>query len=830
MVLSRITDDDVHTITSGQVIIELASIVKELLENSIDANATSISITFKRYGLEGLEFQDNGDGIKQEDFANLCLKNYTSKLENFEGLVNTKTLGFRGEALNSICNVSQMTITTASVNDAPKGYKLLYDKFGKLVNKEMVNQNKGTLIKITDIFKDLPVRKLNLEKHYKKEFHKCLSLLTPYLIILVNTRILVNNVDISGKKKVVLKTSGNKLIKDNIINVFGSSGLQGLNDINVELELDANHMIKLNGLVSKASIGEGRLTKDRQYIFINNRPVKFPKLIKLINQLYKKYNYLQSPVVVLNLELDMKILDINVTPDKSIVLIFSRYESIILSQIESYLEDFWDNSGSYNFPINETTQEMIKERNTSLTQLKLESFALFQESKAMDTGIANDIKVVERKSIRNSRVLKENTLFVPNELSEDEELVVEYKNTEVEERIPKNKTETIVRKNGTEFENHNTDHDSEHEFTDSDVQSITKKTTPCSNESVNHEMDNNDSIYLEDNIINSQLESSIDVDIPHSDHINSCCSSHSEHSHDNTLYPVSEKTNVVDVETNFIHLPNSKNNNDEDEKQTVSISNHKIRILQGETHPQQNKRICTKSKFNKAVNIQTSDFTNKEASEQLLSLSIHKNDFKNMNIIGQFNKGFIIVHKKDTDDILIVDQHASDEKYNFENLNNKTTFKNQPLVVPQKLELNSIERLTILSNLEIFEKNGFKFKTDSSDDGDEIQEEIYVTSLPFSKNTVFNLKDLSELIQLVQDNGVSANSIIRPSKVRAMFAMRACRSSIMIGQPLSRARMETVVQHLSTLDKPWNCPHGRPTMRHIVKIDQWESFNDDYLL
>ncbi|ODQ46210.1 hypothetical protein PICMEDRAFT_18974, partial [Pichia membranifaciens NRRL Y-2026] len=208
-----------------------------------------------------------------------------------------------------------------------------------------------------------------------------------------------------------------------------------------------------------------------------------------------------------------------------------------------------------------------------------------------------------------------------------------------------------------------------------------------------------------------------------------------------------------------------------------------------------------------------------------LGLSIHKNDFNNMKIVGQFNKGFIIVYKRDTDDILIIDQHASDEKFNFEKLIDETVFENQPLVVPQKIDLNTIERLTILNNLKIFEKNGFKFKTCVVGEEGEVEseveaehfkrEELYLTALPYSKNTIFDLKDLNELIQLVEEKGASTMSIPRPSKVRSMFAMRACRSSIMIGSSLSRLKMETVVQNLSALDKPWNCPHGRPTMRHL---------------
>ena len=223
----------------------------------------------------------------------------------------------------------------------------------------------------------------------------------------------------------------------------------------------------------------------------------------------------------------------------------------------------------------------------------------------------------------------------------------------------------------------------------------------------------------------------------------------------------------------------------------------------------------------------------KELSETLLGLSINKNDFLQLKIIGQFNKGFIIVLKENTGDILIVDQHASDEKFNFERLISETQFENQPLVMSQKLDITPIDKFTILNNLNIFEKNGFKFKTKSPDNGDKTsddahQEEIHLVSLPYSKNTIFNNKDLDELIQLVGEQDGAFTTFPRPSKVRSMFAMRACRSSIMIGQSLNRPKMEKIVKNLATLDKPWNCPHGRPTMRHIVRINEWKSFTNDY--
>lgn len=834
MVLFRITDEDIHSITSGQVIIELASIIKELLENSIDANSTSISITFKRYGLEGLEISDNGNGIKQDDFQNLCLKNYTSKLENFESLTDTTTLGFRGEALNSICNIGKMVIITATASDSPKGFELYFDKFGRLTGQKIVGQSKGTIIKVSEIFKDLPVRKLNLEKHYRREFQNCLNLLTSYLLILTDVRIIITNIDISGKKKLIMKTTGNKLIKDNIINVFGSTGLQGMKDVNLVMKLDETYSVKIDGMLSGASFGDGRLTKDRQYIYINKRPVKFQKLIKLINQIYKKFNYLQNPVVILNIELDVKLLDLNVNPDKSVVLISNRYETILFERIESVLEDFWDNSGTYSIPVDEVVQEKICKRNIRTNQPRLESFTLFKDNEDiehLETVDHGDNST--RVSIRNSRVISKENIslpavekneIIPNKINPEGSEIFETNLSDNSNYYDSNEGKKIT-KLESEIEQAQLSCIDEINETNDEGLDITSKINASDMTT------ENPSTILDENPIESESVNLIDSSILKFDHSESCCGLPASNLESEDQDQVQVSNTDLDNNLKEESIISAKTIKVVDEK-VVDICKHLVRIPEQEMLLPNKRKCLNKKRLNTIDNIKASDFTDKKASEEFLGLSIHKSDFNSMDIVGQFNKGFIITYKKDTNDILIIDQHASDEKYNFENLVNKTILKNQPLVMPQKLDLNSMERLVIINNLEVFEKNGFKFReeTGEADTNNKKQEELYLTSLPFSKNTTFNLKDLSELIQIIQDNGSATNAVIRPSKVRAMFAMRACRSSIMIGKPLNKSKMKVVVQHLSTLDKPWNCPHGRPTMRHLVKIDQWKSFEDDYIL
>lgn len=224
-----------------------------------------------------------------------------------------------------------------------------------------------------------------------------------------------------------------------------------------------------------------------------------------------------------------------------------------------------------------------------------------------------------------------------------------------------------------------------------------------------------------------------------------------------------------------------------------------------------------------------------EDAEEKLSLSISKSDFEKMKIIGQFNLGFILasraaegisgdtVASSDRDDeLFIIDQHATDEKYNFERLQASTVVQSQRLVHPKTLELTAVEEDIVQQNLDALETNGFLVSFDDS--GDEpVGTRCQLLSLPLSRETTFSLADLEELISLLQDHqSASANSVPRPSKVRKMFAMRACRSSVMIGKSLSLKQMEKLVRHMGELDKPWNCPHGRPTMRHLCGLGAWD--------
>ena len=243
-------------------------------------------------------------------------------------------------------------------------------------------------------------------------------------------------------------------------------------------------------------------------------------------------------------------------------------------------------------------------------------------------------------------------------------------------------------------------------------------------------------------------------------------------------------------------------------------------------------------------------------------ISLQQGDFGTMVVIGQFNMGFILA-KSAENHLWIMDQHACDEVYNFEKLVAETVIHEQPLMAPSPLELSVEEESCVLDNMDIFEKNGFRFQYQADKPP---RFRLSLTAIPHSgardgrKAVQFGRDDVAALCAILgaDDTGTSSfdtaagggtgtdgsgmygnnavrryasqrsdknikgddadRVIARLPKAIAMFASRACRGSIMIGKALSSGEMDRVVKHLGEIEQPWNCPHGRPTMRHAADL------------
>ncbi len=199
-----------------------------------------------------------------------------------------------------------------------------------------------------------------------------------------------------------------------------------------------------------------------------------------------------------------------------------------------------------------------------------------------------------------------------------------------------------------------------------------------------------------------------------------------------------------------------------------------------------------------------SDMQNSKAAEHELSKNLKKEDFTRMSVLGQFNLGFIIARLDR--DLFIIDQHAADEKHTFEKLQASNVLETQRMLVPQPLELTAASEAILLDNLPLFAAKGFHFDVDPP---------VSLLKVPHYRNWIFGKEDVEEMIFLLSEGERNC----RPSRLSAMFASRACRTSVMIGTALNREDQRRLVRQMADMEHPWNCPHGRPTMRHLVNLD-----------
>ncbi|KAG4435684.1 hypothetical protein IFR05_008819 [Cadophora sp. M221] len=367
--IKAIEGKTVHQIQSGQVIVDLCSVVKELVENSIDAGATSIAIDadvrFKNQGLDAIEVQDNGDGISPHNYDTLALKHHTSKLSTYSDLGTLQTFGFRGEALSSLCALSKFSVVTCMAADAPKGTKLDFEVSGKLKGTSVVAAQKGTTVAVENLFNNLPVRRRELERNIKREWNRVVGVLGQYACIQMGIKFSVSQQAGKGKKTTLFSTKGNQSTRENIVNVFGAKTLTALIALDLNLELEATSApsqrwstqddggskeIRIVGHISRPASGEGRQTPDRQMFFVNARPCGLPQVAKAFNEVYKAYNGTQSPFIFANIELDTHLYDVNVSPDKRTILLHDQNR--MLENLKEALTALFE-SQDYTVPISQ---------------------------------------------------------------------------------------------------------------------------------------------------------------------------------------------------------------------------------------------------------------------------------------------------------------------------------------------------------------------------------------------------------------------------------------------------------------------------------------------
>ncbi len=300
--IRRLDDYTINKIAAGEVVERPASVVKELVENSIDAQASAITVEIKDGGISLIRVTDNGIGIPKEDVTTALLRHTTSKITAVEDLDKIESLGFRGEALASIAAVSQLEIITKAYGEVTGKRVECYG--GKIITEEEVGCPEGTTIIMRNLFYNIPARKKFLKKPATE---------SSYISDMVY-KIALGHPEVSFKfinnNSVVFHTSGNNELKNAVFNVYGKEVVKHMLSIE-ETEQD----LKLIGLIGKPSLNRANRTYENFYI--NGRYIKSKILENAVEDAYNTLLPINKfPVVVLHIFIPANKIDVNVHPTK----------------------------------------------------------------------------------------------------------------------------------------------------------------------------------------------------------------------------------------------------------------------------------------------------------------------------------------------------------------------------------------------------------------------------------------------------------------------------------------------------------------------------------
>ncbi|TIB61057.1 hypothetical protein E3P78_02943 [Wallemia ichthyophaga] len=832
MSLNSIDTKTKNKLQSDQVILDLQSAVKELIENSLDANSSIIEINFYNSGFDGFKVIDNGFGIHESSFSSLTKKHFTSKLSNFDDLNNLCTFGFRGEALSSLSTISKsFDCLTATDVTSPKATNISFDNKGNITQlRHNIPRQRGTTISLSTLFYNLPVRRREFEKNLKREFSKAINLLQSYALCPLHSSVKFNisNYNKANKKSIIFQTAGKSSLPSSIASVFGSTANQSLVPLSLELPVqvdpsiakregitNTSFTVNLIGSISKPLFAHGRSTSDRQYFYINGRPCNLPKVAKSINSLFRSYINQSYPFIVADFKIPTDAYDVNITPDKR--TIFLHFESSLIDSLNYHLNLFFEPFRGH-FTINKQSQS-VPTPIIHQPSIQMHSIPLNEPPNKLSDLPQKDADDDQHSYDRDAESLSEEQISQddfqkkPNNNSIDSDndgsVVCEKVNDLPENPMSSSQINTrhaswaseVFPDNQVTLDRAPKRRKTETELIDeiSDRETDTKI-----------RIDQTDSKVFDNGFYN-QIDVN-DVQNPHNIDMQIV----------NDTFTIDESSE--DDEPNYFRQSLTVNIDElhykwqKDTNKSNALTNENSQKLYSE-------------KLEKAG---IENFDNSQAAEQALSRVLHKTDFENLEILGQFNLGFMIVKRKavndnglQENDLFIVDQHAADEKYNYEKLQLNSRIQSQKLIKPRTLDLSASDELTVFDNLETLKQNGFEIQVDG--DGASGRR-CQLVALPLSKTTVFDLRDLEELIHDINEN---PSQVPRCTKAKDMFASRACRMSVMVGKSLKKKQMTSIVRNLSTLKQPWNCPHGRPTLRHLLSLenkqDDWNEFYASFI-
>ena len=836
-------DLTINKIAAGEVIERPASVVKEMVENSIDAGAKNITVEIKNGGISLIKITDDGHGIAEDDMEIAFERHATSKIRRAEDLETVKSMGFRGEALASIAAIAKVEMISKKVN-TDVAHKIVVEG-GKILEFSEAARNVGTTITVQNLFYNTPVRYKFLKKDYTEAGY----------IEDVVTRIALVNKDIAFKLisngKTVVQTNGNGDLKTVIYSIYGK-------DVATEIiEIDYNYEdIRISGVIGKPVIARGN--RANQLFFLNGRYIKDKNLTAAADQAYKgmipigRYGF-----IVLNLDMDPKLVDVNVHPAKLEVrfeeeskVFKAVYHAIKSSLAKSELVENVENEGKeYSLDSKEEKsnvfsglfQKIIKEPDETDEELNNNTLAdIFkyrqelQNNKGFEAEAANTINSFENKinietpsyvsetnskydteSIKtiNDDVVDKRVSFGDTVISSDtKEIDVNVVNEFIKDATTEMLSTKFTEKQLTQIINTSDVKYDEESFDktqiiDLEEEKLKQETVIAPEEGLNLNMAQNtviiDNTVPELNVAEEKeitgfasiaeklVEAKLNFDNTQMIDTNKVREALKE-----ANQVVEEKTPVVEYEEN----PEF----DEMYKKTFGIDPFNVR-------KEKELENLQKEKLNA-----TNDFSYATENESVFENQPEECPEIPYKFLGIAFSTYIIVEIKN--EMYIIDQHAAHERIMYEkvkaNYYDEGERDEQFLLLPDVISLTHKEMIIAKENVNMFNRAGFSFE----EFGENTIKLMSVPSMCEDMNTKQLFLDILDEIDTV---AVTA----RQEKEDKFIATIACKAAVKAKMKLDDQEVAILMAQLLELPNPFTCPHGRPTAIKMTKTDLEKKFS-----
>ena len=792
-------DLTINQIAAGEVIERPASVVKELVENSIDAGAKNITVEIKNGGISYIRITDDGSGIMPDDMEIAFERHATSKIRKADDLDTVKSMGFRGEALASIAAIAKVDLVSRTEQNEI-GYKIEIQG-GDVLDEHEEGCQKGTTITVRELFYNTPVR----YKFLKKDFTE-----SGYIEDTI-TRIALANPGVAIKLintgKIAIQTTGSGKLEDVIYSIYGKEIAQNLLPVEYEYE-----DMKVSGVIGKPSIA--RSNRSNQLFFVNKRFIKDKTLTSAAEQAFKglvtigKHGFL-----VLNIDMDPKKVDVNVHPTKLEVRFQEEGKvfKAIYNSIKQALLKYDLVPGSEKDIKNATPNDILKNINSNLFTTKVEAnvekvnskesnIPKYSEFKSTMSNLDQDTRrrfIDELTGTKSPEEIGKKLADITKALY-DEKNKISSSNVSNENGV---KSEETVNK---EQENYIYKQESNEENKDNE-------------EKINDTLKENDEEYKLENpsIIESKQENKEDIknlednEIKENDEQEAKNTTNTLDNEFDKSKEVAEKTNESENSANYTKEAKSSEN---ETKESEESFEEMYKRLFGRDISEAKKEYEEK-KEEEEKNSPLTQITGKEIS------MFEKEGIDNnpkYKFIGIAFKTYIILTMGD--DLYILDQHAAHERIMYEKV--KANYYSQGekdcqlMLLPDIIKLSTREMGIFRDNKEMFNKAGFEVE----EFGDNT---VKLTGVPefcldFDTQEIF-LETLDEI-----------NTVARTAKQEIedkFLATVACKAAVKAHMALSKEEVDSLMEQLLRLPNPFTCPHGRPTVIKMSKNDIEKKFS-----